>query len=334
MTTKNIDKQNMSKVITDSPEQLKVGLSLAENIKILGDFKNVIICGIGGSALPYDILNSVVRPEIPVYIHRDYNLPEFANSQSLIICISYSGNTEEGVSSLKEAVNKNLKVVAIATGGKFEEIAKENKILFVKIPSGIQPRSATGYLFSALVKVLINSAIIKDISFNILDLVSELKDANEELQKEGKKLAKKIEKKIPIIYASNTFETVAHILKIKFNENSKIPAFYNVFPELNHNEMVGYTGIKKLGSKNFVVIILQNSEDHLRTQKRMKLTANLIKKSGVKVEFIEVKKGSVMFKIFSTLLLGDWISYYTALNQKVDPSPVKLVEDFKKQMAK
>ncbi len=332
MTT---DKQNMHKVIIDSPNQLKAGLDLANEIKVSGDFKNIIICGIGGSALPYNILTSVITTTIPVYIHRDYNLPEFADSLSLIICISYSGNTEEGLSSLQTAINKNLKVIAIASGGKFEELSKQNNIPFAKIPSGIQPRSATGYLFSSLIRILINCGLIKDISFEIMDLAEDLKDINLELEKEGKKLAKKIDKKIPIIYASNNFKSVARIWKIKFNENSKIPAFYNVFPELNHNEMVGFTGIKKLGAKNFAIIILKDQADHERTQKRMKLTANLIKKYGVKTtEFVEIKNGSMMFKIFSTLLLGDWVSYYTALNQKIDPTPVDMVESFKKQMSK
>lgn len=323
----------MRQVIIDSPNQLKTGLGLAENVKISGDFKNVIICGIGGSALPYDILSTIIKPIIPIYIHRDYNLPEFTDNNSLIVCISYSGNTEEGISSLQEAVNKNLKVIAIATGGKFQEIAKANIVPFVKIPAGIQPRSATGYLFGALVKVLINSAVIKDISYDILNTVQDLKEVNEELEKNGKKLAKKLEKKIPIIYTSNKLEVLARNWKIKFNENAKIPAFYNVFPELNHNEMVGHTGAKKLSGK-FNVIILQDQAENPRILKRMKITSNIIKKLGLKVDFVEIKQGNLMFKVFSTLLLGEWVSYYLALSQKIDPSPVKLVEDFKKQMAK
>jgi len=324
----------MKQVIIDSPNQLKTGLELAENIKVSGDFKNVIICAIGGSALPYNILTSIIKTTIPIFIHRDYNLPELASADSLIICISYSGNTEEGLSSLQEAINKNFKVISIATGGKFEEMSLANNIPFVKIPLGIQPRSATGYLFSALTKVLINCGIIKDISFEIMDLASDLRDINLELEKQGKKLSKKIANKIPVIYSSNQFKVISRIWKIKFNENSKIPSFFNYFPELNHNEMVGFTGIKKLGAKNFAVLILQDENDNERIKKRMKLTANIIKKQKVKVEFIDIKKGSMMFKIFSTLLLGDWVSYYLALSQKIDPSPVKLVEDFKKQMAK
>jgi glucose/mannose-6-phosphate isomerase len=329
-----IDKQNMRQVIVDFPLQLKIGLDLAENIRVSGDFKNIIFCAIGGSALPINVLNSIIKTTIPIYIHRDYGLPSWANKESLIICISYSGNTEEGLSSLKEAIDKNLKVITIASGGKFEELARQNNLLFAKIPSGIQPRLAIGYIFSTAVKILINAGILKDIAFEVLDLAEDLRNINLELEKEGKKIANKITKKIPIIYSSNNFSIVARIWKIKFNENSKIPSFFNYFPELNHNEMVGFTGIKKLGAKNFALIILKDESDHERIKKRMKLTANLIKKSGVKVEFIDIKNGSLMFKIFSTLLLGDWVSYYTALNQKINPTPVNMVEDFKKQMSK
>ena len=126
---------------------------------------------------------------------------------------------------------------------------------------------------------------------------------------------------------------MAHNWKIKFNENSKIPAFWNIFPELNHNEMVGHTGTKKLSGK-FNVIILQDQADHPRILRRMKITAGAMKKLGLKVDFVDIKQGPLMFKVFATLLLGEWVSYYLALSQKIDPSPVKLVEDFKKQMAK
>ncbi|OGZ80411.1 MAG: bifunctional phosphoglucose/phosphomannose isomerase [Candidatus Staskawiczbacteria bacterium RIFOXYB2_FULL_32_9] len=333
-----IDKQNMRQVIIDSPLQLKIGLDIAETIKVSGDFKNIIFCAIGGSALPINVLNSIIKTTIPIYIHRDYGLPIWADKDSLIICISYSGNTEECLSSLKEAIDKNLKVIVVSSGGKFEELAKQNNIPFAKLPLGIQPRCATGYIFSAITKILINAGILKDISFEILDLAGDLKNINLELEKEGKKIASKITKKVPIVYSSNNFSTVARIWKIKFNENSKIPAFFNYFPELNHNEMVGFTmknpKFKTQISKLLSVIILRDQADHPRILKRMQLTTKLISKTGIKTNFVEIKKGSLMFKVFSTLLLGDWVSYFVALNQKIDPTPVKMVEDFKKQMSK
>lgn len=330
--TNIIDKENMRGVINKAPLQFAKGLNLAKNIKVEGIFKNVIICGIGGSALPTDIINSLVLPSVPVYIHRDYNLPTIAHEDSLIICVSYSGNTEETVSAMEQALSRGMTCVGMATGGKIEQICEQNNLPFVKIPSGIQPRSATGYLFSAMAKVLSNCKIIGDISNDILETAEKLSQINSVLEKEGKLLAKKLVKKIPVVYASNNLKSVARIWKIKFNENSKIPAFYNYFPELNHNEMVGYTQVKK--STDLHVLIIKDKDDHERTIKRMELTTSLLKKKGVKVDFIETKEGSLMFRMFSSLLLGDWTSYYLALNYKIDPTPVAMVEEFKAKMAK
>ncbi|MGA2417830.1 MAG: bifunctional phosphoglucose/phosphomannose isomerase [Candidatus Staskawiczbacteria bacterium] len=332
MKKNNVDKENMKEVIAESPDQLIKGLDLARPIKVEGSFKNVIVRGIGGSALPVDILNSLVLPSVPVCIYRGYGLPKIADKNSLIICISYSGNTEEPISGLKEAINRNLKTIVIASGGEAEKISRQNNLPFAKIPSGIQPRSATGYLFSALSTILTNCGIISDISNDILQTAQDLKKINPALEKEGKNLAKKLAKKIPIIYASNNFEATARIWKIKLNENSKIPAFHNYFPELNHNEMVGFSQTKE--GNNFHVLIIKDKDDHPRIIKRMKLTASILNKKGVKVDFVETKEGSLMFRVFSNLLLGDWTSYYLALNYKVDPTPVAMVEEFKKMMQK
>jgi len=327
MTKNNIDNANMKNVIATSPEQLIKGLAIAKDIKIKGEFKNIIICGIGGSALPANILNSVITTKIPLYIHRDYNLPEVVNEDSLVVCISYSGNTEETVSALEEAIHKNITAVAISTGGKIEKICENHNIALAKIPSGIQPRSATGYLFSVLSTILTNCGVIDDISEDILNTAEELEKRNSELEKEGKILAKKMAGKIPIVYASNNFKVAARIWKIKFNENSKIPAFHNYFPELNHNEMVGFTDKKMVGE--FHIVIIKDKQDHARTQKRMDLTSSILKKQGIKTSFIETVDGSMILKLFEVLLLGDWVSYYIAINNNIDPTPVEMVEDFK-----
>ena len=327
---KNMDKFNMKKVIAESPEQLVKGLDLAKGVKVEGTFKNVIICGMGGSALPANILNALTHPNIPIYIHRDYGLPKEADMGSLIICVSYSGNTEETVSALKKTISRGFKVVSIATGGKLEKISKQNNIILVKIPSGIQPRSATGYMFSVLAVILSNCGIISDISNDILKTAESLKKISSKLEKQGKNIAQKLKNKIPVVYASNNFKTVARIWKIKFNENSKIPAFCNYFPELNHNEMVGFTQTNK--KNNFFVLIIKNKDDHSRIAKRMALTSSILNKKGIKTEFIETEGDFAMSRLFACLLLGDWISYQLGMNYKIDPTPVKMVEDFKKMM--
>lgn len=320
----------MREIIIDSPNQLTKGLGLAGDIKVDGNFKNVIICGMGGSTLPVGVLNTVASPNVPVLAHRDYNLPKEANENSLIVCISYSGNTEETLSALEKAIEKKLKIVSIATGGRIEEICKKNNLPFVKIPSGIEPRSALGYLFASLAKVLSNSGIIEDLSEEITKTAKDLKELMEDLEKHGKDLAKKLSNKIPVVYASNGLKNIARIWKIKLNENSKTPAFWNYFPELNHNEMVGFSRLEK--DNPFYFVILRDHQENTRNLKRMELFATLLKEKHSGISFVEIKQGPLMSRAFSTLLLGDWVSYYLALENKVDPTPVKMVEDFKKML--
>ncbi len=330
-----IDKSNFRKVILDFPLQFKAGIERAEKIAFKNGFERILICGMGGSALAGEILkmyfkNSKIK--IPLFLHRDYNLPFQVDKKDLIVAISYSGNTEETISSFNEALRRKLKVAAITSGGKLAQLCQKNEIPLVLIPTGIPPRSALGYLFAALLKILINCQILPDVSEEILILEKTLHP--KKLENSGKKLAQKLKNKIPLIYASCFNFPLAKIWKIKFNENSKIPAFANFFPELNHNEMVGFSEISnfQIPISNFYVLILKDLKDHLRILKRMDLTAEILKKRGVKVENIYLQGKNFFSKIFSNLLLADWVSYYLALNYKIDPRPVKIVEEFKKKM--
>ena len=168
----------MRKVILEFPNQFKEGIERAREIKIEGEFSNIIVCGMGGSALPANLLVTYLADlKFPLYIHRSYNLPLQANKKSLIICISYSGNTEETISAFEETRKRNLKTIVITTGGKLKELAETYNTPLVLLPGGIQPRSAIGYLFSALVKVLSNSGVVKDRSKEILETAKNLNSA-------------------------------------------------------------------------------------------------------------------------------------------------------------
>ncbi len=317
----------MKQIILDFPKQFEIGAKAAENIKIEGDFGNVVICGIGGSALPGSLLLDITDISVPVFIHRDYGLPKIASEKSLIICISFSGNTEETLSAYQEAIDKKYKPVAICTGEKLQEMAVGNNLPVAIVPNDcLQPRFGTGYLVSALIKILDNCGITNNLSQEVLKIAAGL-DA-ESFEAKGKALAEKLVNKTPIVYSSNQYKSIARIWKIKFNENAKIMAFWNYFPELNHNEMVGLTE----KSKNFYFIILRDNQDDPRVIKRMELTAELIKEAGAEAEFVEMAGATKMEKIFNCLLLGDWVSYYLALAYGQDPAPVAIVEDFKKRL--
>jgi len=328
-----IDKSNMRKTILDFPKQFRVGLKAAEGIGIKNlklKIKNLIICGMGGSALPADILEiwlQACKIELPLYIHRNYGLPSHINGKHLIICISYSGNTEETLSAFEEARGKKYKIAAITSGGKLAELCKKYKIPLALIPKGYQPRMALGFQFAALMKILANSGLIKNNLGDISVLENLLKPKSFENQ--GKKLAKKLRNKIPLIYASEKFTALARIWKIKFNENSKTPAFYNYFPELNHNELVGFEN----DGYPISIIILRDVLDRPRIKKRMELTSDILMERGINVDIIEIVGKDTINKVFSNILLADWASYYLALEYGVDPTPVKLNDEFKKRLA-
>ncbi len=321
-----IDKSNMRKIILDFPKQFRIGLEEAKDIKVLGSFDAVLICGMGGSALPGDILSMWLenyKISLPFYVHRNYSLPYQVDEKYLIVCISYSGNTEESLFAFREALKRKLKIVAITSGGKLEKLCEKYQIPFVKVPKGYQPRMALGYQFSALMKILTNCGLIGNNLENILDLEKKLKPGILELR--GKKLAKKLKGKIPVVYASQQRKTLARIWKIKFNESSKIIAFFNYFPELNHNELTGFENPEK----KLHIIILRDPMDHPRILKRMRVTAAILKSKGLSVDFIDIKGEDFLCKIFFNIILSDWVAYYLAMECKTDPTSTQLQEKFK-----
>ena len=333
-----IDKSNMRRVILDFPKQFSAGSDVAKDVKVIGDFNQLIFCGMGGSALPASILKMLsifYEWPIAIKIHRTYGLPSRVSPRALIFTVSYSGNTEETISSYEEAKKKNLPIIGIAAGGKLAELCKKNKTSFVKLPAEkIQPRQAVGYQLSAIVKVLSNSNIITDLDKDISTISKTLQSGT--LEKQGKELAKRIKGKILVIYASDKYRTLAQIWKINFNENSKSPAFWNYFPELNHNEITGMAHELECEYSDkpiFHVLILKDEDDHPRIQKRMDITAKLLKEKGLKVETINFPKiKNLLVKIFSNYILSQWTSYYLALEYETDPSPVRIQEEFKKKL--
>lgn len=322
----------MREIILRFPKQFRVGFEVAKDIKIKKVFDGLIICGVGGSALPGAILKILAKDlkiNFPFYFHKNYGIPYWANKKFLIVCLSYSGNTEETLSSFEEACRKKLPLVVITSGGKLAEKAKKNKIPLSKIPTGFQPRMALGFQFSALIKILSNCRLIKTDVKKILSLEKGLKP--HQFENQGKKLALKLKNKIPLIYSSFNLKDLARIWKIKFNENSKIPSFFNHFPELNHNELVGFSS-KKINFKNFHLLILKDDSDHPRIAKRMELTAEFMKTKGMGIDIVKIKGKNILFKVFSSILLSDWTSYYLAKNYKVDPVRVEIIEKFKKRL--
>lgn len=328
----NIDKENLRQVILDFPKQFKVGFDAAKNTKPKGKFKALAVSGMGGSALPVDILKvylSEKEVDLKVFQNRGYKLPAEAYENALNFFNSYSGGTEETLASLEEALKNKLPSVGFSAGGKLINLCQKNSLPYAVLPAGIQPRCATGYFFAAMLQVLINAGIVEDESEKIVRSAEKIVKNMSELEEQGKKIARRLAEKTPLIYASEKFGKLAMIWKIKLNENAKTPAFWNVFPELNHNEMVGFT----LPQAKFHIVNLIDKADHPQNIKRMEITAKLLEGKGIETTFVEIEGSNVFEKIFSTLLIGDWASYHLALKYNQDPTPVQMVEDLKKLLA-
>ena len=338
----SVDRSNLRQVILETPGQLEVGLVLAKNVKVEGMFENVTISGMGGSALPANLLrtycNSLFKTHpnykpFEIYINRYYSLPpECHGSYTLNFISSYSGNTEEAISSLEEARSAGLKFVGFSSGGKVEELCKQYGAPHVKLPipsPDFQPRMGTGYFFASMLQLLVNQGLIPNTTRELLAVADKLNQHMSEHEEIGKELASKIKGKTPVIYSSPKYKPVAMIWKIKINENAKTPAFWNFFPELNHNEMVGFTN----SQGKFFAIMLKDPQDDPRNLKRYEATQKLLLEKGVESEVIEMHGADVFSKMFSSLNLADWTSYYLALEYGQDPTPIDMVEDLKKTLA-
>lgn len=302
-------------------------------------FDRYIVVGMGGSHLAAGILQTAY-PGLDIAIHSDYGLPfirEEEKDKTLIIASSYSGNTEEVIDAFQTALIRRLPLAVITTGGKLLELAKKHNVGYIQMPDiGIQPRLALGFATKALLKVLNAQEGLDEIS----RLSVELNPAESEI--EGKALAEKLFEKIPVIYSSQKNAAVAYNWKIKLNESTKIPAFTNVFPELNHNEMNGFNSQKNTHglSHNFHFIFLEDGDDDMRIIKRMKILAELYQKRGLPVATITMKTPAEnydgtgrFYKIFSSLVLADWVSWHLAKRYGVEAEQVPMVEEFKKLIA-
>jgi glucose/mannose-6-phosphate isomerase len=334
-----LDKSNFRQFILDTPSQFEAGINLAKSTKIEGKFNSVTVSGMGGSALPANLLrtycNSLFKmhpnyKDFEIYINRYYSLPPEAQSvNSLNFVSSYSGGTEEAISSLEELRKLNLPFVGVSSGGEIEKLCKEYNAPHIKLPipyPNYQPRMGTGYFFGAMFQLLVNHGLVPDLTSNIISDAKILYDLMETHEKIGQELAKKLFGKTPVVYASPKYKSVAMVWKIKINENAKTPAFWNFFPELNHNEMVGFTNPQG----KFFIIMLKDVDDNQKNLKRYQATADLLKGIDIDSEIIEMEGNNVFLKMFSSINLADWASYYLALTYGQDPTPVNLVEKLKK----
>ena len=342
---REIDKSNMYDILKNFHKQISEAIEIGRETNLGGfnfrGLKNVVINGLGGSAIGGDLIRSFTHysSAVPIYINRNYHLPGFAGEDTLSVISSYSGNTEETISAFKESNKKGCRILCISSGGKVEEMALKQNNLFIKIPGGLQPRCAVGYSFFVLLIILSRfgfypvqdddfTGVIENIKNNT-DLFSDFdNDKNNAL-----KIAKMLQNRLPVIYSSTDLLDVVNLRwRGQIAENAKQLAYGNVYPEMNHNELVGWEKNRDILNK-IIVVFLKDFEDNDRIKMRMEITEEIYEKYTNSVISVYGKGDSKLERIFNLIYLGDWVSYYLALLNNVDPTPVDAITYLKEKLS-
>jgi glucose/mannose-6-phosphate isomerase len=342
-----LDRSNMLKFISGLPEQCpgayKIGFSGSVSKPII-KIDNIVFAGVGGSGIGADIVKTYLEKElkVPVLICRNYTLPDFVNERTLLFCSSYSGNTEETLSCFEQGLQKKAFIIAIGAGGKLKELSQKSNTQYVSIPSGYPPRTAIGYMSITILGVLAKLGLISDKENEIKELYSVLSDIRDNeigfdvpAEKNiSKQIAAKVYKRHVVIYGTvDSTKAVSYRWRGQIAENSKTLSSSNILPEMNHNEIVGWRFPEKT-LKDFKVIMLYDKDDHARIKERIRISSEVIKKSKAEVITLERNKGSRLARMFSLIYIGDFASFYLAILNNVDPTPVENIEYLKKELAK
>lgn len=331
-TIAKVDKSNMLKDLMRFPEMCEEALSADVELPAMKP-ASVVVTGMGGSGIVGDILKDWLDLNVPLIVCKSYTLPAWINEKSLVVAVSYSGNTDETLACVSEVVEKNAQLVAITSGGKLSEICKKLGKPCIRIPSGLAPRAALPYsLFSAIL-VFRKLGLAADKDDEIKESIELLKIMREEMKpqqenNQAEKIAQVINGTIPIIYAPIHLEAVALRLKNQFSENSKIISKTEFFPELCHNEIVG------LGSapENSSFLFMRDSEENEQMKKQIEFTERLLRAKNP-ITMRARGKGRLA-RILSLVYLGDFISFYLAILRGVDPTPVPEIERLKAEKSR
>jgi len=302
----------------------------------------VVILGIGGSAIGGDLVSNLAISEakLPIFVHRDYDLPAFIDAQTLVIASSYSGMTEETLSSFKQALETRSKKLVITTGGKLKVMAEKKNIPVFSFDYKAPPRAALPFSFLPILCFLHRLGFISDKSADVTETVSVLQKLSQKInegvptsQNPAKQLARRLYGHLPVIYGGSIVSEVAHRWKTQLNENSKAWAFYEVFPELNHNAVVGYQFPSELASK-IVVVLLRPAWLPQHIQLRYQVTCQLLDQAKIDYQIVDGDGASQLSQIMSLVLFGDYVSYYLSMLYKIDPSPTEAIDFLKEKLAK
>jgi glucose/mannose-6-phosphate isomerase len=344
-SVQKIDKSGMLELVSSFPSQCEEAVQIGQKAAIgtaYGPFKAVVLAGMGGSAVAGDLLRCYLHKsvDIPLLTVRNYEFPRAIGQGCLVFCSSYSGDTEETLALYEDARRRRARVLCITTGGKLAEQCGRDGVPWIRIPEGMPPRAALGYLFLPILVTLWRLGVAPPRWSELDDVHERLSEANRRCALEvpatenvAKQLARQIKNKLVVVHAAaDHLEAAAVRWKGQMNENAKVLAFHSLYPEMNHNEICGWAGHKTLAASTHVVT-LRDSEDHARVGARMEVSTEVIAKGGAGVSQVWSGSGTQLGRTLSLIHLGDFVSVYLAILRRIDPTPVAAINTIKSHLA-
>lgn len=342
---RQLDPSGMGQRIQELPQACRDAWREAASVALPDAYyraERIVIAGMGGSAIGGDLLRGLAELEcrVPVQVQRDYRLPAYVDEHTLVIAVSYSGGTEETLSAVADAFERRAMVLTVTSGGQIAELASMHRLPLYRITYQSPPRAALGYSFVPLVALLDRLGFLSDKQKDVEEAAQVMErilaDAGPDrplAENAAKQLAERLHGKLPVIYGSGFLADVARRWKTQINENSKAWAFFETLPELHHNAIVGYPLPADLRER-LQVVLLRSSLLHPRTLIRYPITTELLSRQNIPYDVVEAQGESALAQILSSVLFGDYVSYYLAILYGVDPWPVEAIDYLKGELAK
>jgi len=337
------DQGNMLDRIKELGKQVRDAWSIGKSAQLppaYGDVRNITLAGMGGSAIGGDFAAALLADElkIPMSVHRDYGLPAYVGRDSLVIASSYSGNTEESLSSFQEAQKRGAKVLVLTTGGKIAELARAASYPVVTFSYKAQPRAALGYSLGLVLGCLVRLGFVRDLSADIDAALADLAKLEERVHEgartnDAKKMAIDLYGRIIFAYGAGVMGVMARRAKGQWNENAKNWSAFDVMSELNHNAVVGFPH-PPIAREALTVLLLRSDRDNPRHKIRFDVTAELLDRAGIAHRTLRFAGQSTLSEVLQMVLFTDYVSFYLALLNGADPSEVRSIDLLKDRLAK
>jgi glucose/mannose-6-phosphate isomerase len=339
------DPGGMLAFVAGLPQQLRDGYEAGRStagLPAVDDVSAIVFCGMGGSAFPGDAVRGIFRGRlgIPFEVVRGPQLPAHAGRGTLVLCSSYSGETAETLACFDEAVRRGCRVVAVSSGGRLASSAARHGIAVVSIPGGYMPRAAVGHLSSGVMGVLAAGAlgILPSLDGDVREAASIVEGLARRLGPDApleenlaKLLAARMRGRVPVIWGAQGIASVAAARwKTELNENAKVPAFASALPELDHNEVVGWSAGE---GEAFFLVALRTREEHAEVARRFPASIDIARSSGAEVQQVEAAGRTQLAELFSLVMTGDFVSCYLGMIRGFDPTPIEAIELLKRKLA-